>query len=293
LIGVILLMDAQYLEAAAISSERFYAKIEQMRKGGPSISSFGKNKKWKGLPSLPWLGGAGPVAWRQLTCATRDFARGLVPVLASLSLAILGIVIATLSGGVDTEPIALGLGAAIVGLALVLTNLLTFDFRGDYERMEGLKTLPIGSSRLVLGQLATPCGVLAGSQILALALLGYGAGPVPPAYWAYIAFVPLLDLLMLEIDNLMFLLFPSKPMSHTPGDVQAMGRMMVMMIAKMIALGITLGLAVGFGFVAYLAGGAIAAGVVAWLIMAAMIAGFVPLVALAFDRFDVASDTPS
>jgi hypothetical protein len=291
LIALILAVDSQYLEAAAAGSERLYAKIERMRKGGPSISSLGKNKKWRSLGALPWWGGVGPILWRQLTSASRDYGRALAPFLITLSLAGMGIFLnlSVAKAGNDGPGMAFGFG--IVALALAISSLLTFDFRGDFERMEGLKSLPMRPIQIVLGQLAAPWVLLCSSQFLALAILVLAAGPFPSWYWLLPVFAPLFNLLLLEVDNLWFLLYPKKPTVHTPGDVQELGRAMVMMTGKMLILGSTLGLVAVFGFLAYLAAGLIAAALVSWLVVLGMIALFVPLLGMAFSRFDVASDT--
>lgn len=293
LVGAILALDAQYLEGAAASSERFYAKLERMRKGGPSVRSFGKKRTWKGIGDLPWWGGIGPLLWRQATTAVRDWARAVMPVVACVALAGLGIYIAG-EAAESGEGIALGFGGLILGaIGFLMPFVLTFDFRADFERMEGLKTLPIPPSRLVLGQVAAPWALLTGSQLFSLALLAIGTRTITGPFVALAAFAPVLNALMFLVDNGMFLLFPSRPMAHTPGDIQAMGRMMLMMMAKMLSLGIALGLAAALGFAAYFLGGWAAALVVAWLAIAAIVLGLVPLVALAFARFDVASETPS
>lgn len=295
LIGVILSLDAQYLEAAAASSERLYAKLERMRKGGPSVSARNRNKKWKELPALPWWGGLGPILWRQLTTAGRDYARAMVPFVIAFTMAGLGIFLA----GKEPDPMAGGGGAVslmfaglILSLSVLLSPLLGFDFRGDFERMEGLKTLPITSWRLALGQLATPVVLLTISQALALLILASATWPVQPAFWAIAAFAMPLNVVLLEIDNLMFLWFPSRPMAHTPGDIQAMGRVMLMMMAKMFVLAIAAGIASLFGFLAWLLAGWIATVAVAWLVLAGLAVLFVPVIAAAFRRFDVASETP-
>ncbi len=295
LFAAILGLDAQYLEAAAAGSERFYARLERMRQGGTLVTWSRKGKVWKSvLPTLPWWGGIGPIAWRQLTTAGRDWLRALVPVLASLGIAGMGVFLANSSGeNGDRGEVAPAMGGVIVGLSLALTLLLTFDFRGDFDRMEGLKSLPIRPSRLVLGQLAAPWMLLTGSQVAGLVFLAIGAGPVPPWYWAYAAFAPLVNLLLLEIDNLIFLHFPSRPMVHTPGDIAALGRMTFMMLAKVLVGGLAIGLATLVGFAAWWFAGSIAAVAAAWVVMAATTALFVALLVMAFDGFDVASETPA
>ena len=110
-------------------------------------------------------------------------------------------------------------------------------------------------------------------------------------FWLYLVFAPMINLVLLEIDNLSFLLFPSKQVTHTPGDVQFMGRLMVMSIVKMLILALAGGVSALCGFLAYLVGGMTAAMIVSWSVWACASVVFVPLIALAFRRFDVASDT--
>lgn len=291
----ILSLDAQYLEAAAAGSERFYAKLERMRKGGPSVSSRRKNQVWKEMPSLPYLDGIGPIFWRQLTTAVRDYARAVVPFAVSTLIAGFGIYLAVFVGNNDEarQGAVAGMGATIMGLSFALSMILTFDFRGDFERMEGLKTLPLRPSRIVLGQLATPWILLTGGQFFGLALLMGGAKIVLTPLWVAALFLPFVNLLMLEIDNLIFLLFPSRPAVHTPGDVQVMGKIMVMMMFKFLVLGVSLGLAALVAVGSYFLIGMIGALVVGWIILALAVVGFLPLMAMAFERFDVASETPA
>ncbi len=297
LVAAILLLDTQYLEAAAASSERFYAKLERMRKGGPSVSSRNPNKKWKQVPALPWWGGVGPILWRQVTTAYRDFARVLVVPITMLVLAGVGIYVARghfhlpLGGG-DPD-VVMGFAGIILGTVLVMSPIVSFDFRSDFERMEGLKTLPLSPLQVVMGQLATPAALICASQALAFAILAVATWPVAPLFWGIVAFAIPLNVIMLEVENLMFLWFPSRPMAHTPGDVQAMGRMMVIMIAKMLSLALITGVAAGLGLLAYLAGGWVAFVIVAWLGMMLSALLIMPLLGVAFQAFDVASDTVS
>ena len=82
-------------------------------------------------------------------------------------------------------------------------------------------------------------------------------------------------------------------MAHTPGDVAALGRMMLMMFAKLFIGGLCGRPAALVGFAAWWLGGLVAAAITAWIVLAAVAALFVPLLAMAFNRFDVASETPA
>ena len=79
LVGVVFALDAQYLEASATAS-RIYARVQRLRRGGIG-SGEGLRRGGKvrvSLPMLPWLGGIGPMVWRQLTTALRGADRLLL-----------------------------------------------------------------------------------------------------------------------------------------------------------------------------------------------------------------------
>ena len=79
-------------------------------------------------------------------------------------------------------------------------------------------------------------------------------------------------------------------MAHTPGDIEAMGRMMIMMSAKVLVMALAGGLAAGLGFLAYFLAGWAGMAIVAWLILMGFVVAMIPLIASAFRGFDVASD---
>lgn len=295
LLGTILALDASYLELAATNSERLYAKLERMRRGGaggaiaPTIA--GKGGRRRELPMPPWAGGAGPIAWRQATTAWRDWARSLVLLLILILIAGIGIFVARNTP--DSSAVPWMFAGTITFTSLFLTVLTTFDFRSDIDRIEALKTLPIPSPRLVLGQLVTPLVLSSFVQAVALAVLGVGTGTTDPLFWSLLLFVPAFNLILFAVENLMFLWFPIRMAPATPGDVQALGRAMLVLLAKMVTLALTVGLAIGLGAAGYFLGGwGVAAGA-AWVAMALIGIGLIPLVARAFDRFDVARDTPA
>ncbi len=101
------------------------------------------------------------------------------------------------------------------------------------------------------------------------------------------------NFLLVAVENLLFLLFPARIQPTTPGDLQHVGRMMVLLAAKMLVLVVLCGLAAAVGGVTYaLARSWIAAGAAAWLVLAVGCAALVPSVAAAYRRFDVSVDTP-
>jgi hypothetical protein len=298
LLLLVFLLDAQYLETAAAASERAYARLQRLRSSGAVAAASSTGTARVSLPSLPWWGGAGPLAWRQLTTALRS-RRPLLIFLGVFTLVVVGPRLAASDAVEDRPFVGWLLATTLLGMTLaVLTPLLTFDFRGDLDRMDVLKALPVAPAWLALGQLFAPVLLLSLVQVAVVALAqllwgGVGALLIGVALYA----LPF-NFLSLGVENLLFLWFPVRLQPAAPGDFQMMGRQTLMMAIKFAALGLALGPAVGVGVAIYgiayafgvdATGPAVAA---AWLILAGFALGTLPLLARAFRAFDVARDTP-
>jgi len=96
-------------------------------------------------------------------------------------------------------------------------------------------------------------------------------------------------------ENLVFLLFPSRPAAASPGDLQILGRKFIFLLIKAAILMICCAIAFGFAiFVWVLSGKSIPAATITLLILLLLeCAGLVPFIAWAFRRFDPATDTPA
>jgi hypothetical protein len=304
LTGLVFALDAQYLETAAVSSARIYARLQRMR--GRSTDGGGDSPGRKvrfGVPTLPWWGGLGPILWRQLTAALRGGVR-LTLVLAIL----IGILMAPILGqsaaaddGSPTPvvPMLIGVG---VWLTIVLSTVLAFDFRGDVDRMAVLKTLPLPAWRLSLGQVMTPVLIMTSLHWLVLLAALVASPSWRDLVLGCAAFSLPFNFLLFAFDNLMFLLFPTRIMAASPGDFQAVGRNVLFLLAKTMTLGMVAFLAGMVYFIAwFLTGGSldgrssgsvlIALGA-AWPVVAVCGAALVPGIAVAFKAFDVSRDTP-
>jgi Putative ABC exporter len=295
LLGVFAL-DAQYLESAAAASERIYAQLQRLRTGGAAavvLSGSGTARSW--LPMLPWWGGIGPVAWRQLATVPRS--RSTLVILLML-FPLVGL--PALSGRQDHTDghvgLAVALGAQVGMMTLFLTPLIAFDFRGDLDRIDVLKTWPIRPVPLAIGQLLAPVLLICLVQWIALAVIAatLGRSTATEGALGTAALAIPFNFLLIGLDNLLFLLFPSRAMTPTPGDFQVMGRLLLTYVAKLMILGLAVGAAALIAVPAYfLLGRNLPAAVAAaWLVLAAFALGQVPLIVLAFRRFDVARDTP-
>lgn len=303
LVGVVFALDAQFLEASATASMRIYARMQRLRRGGLA-SGEGLRRGGKvrfRLPMLPWLGGVGPLVWRQLTTALRGADR-LILLLVILGMALMAPALTTVRNEQENVNEHLNLltilGPVAGWLTLFLTTLLPFDFRGDIDRLAFLKTLPLSPWRLALGQLLAPVLMMTVLQWIGLAAVVWA---VPPNDWlvagclACAAFVVPINLLLFALDNLLFLLFPTRLMAASPGDFQALGRNVLLMVAKGITVIVVSVAAGGVGWSVYaMTRENLAMGVVAaWLAVLVLAAGLVPLVAWIFTMFDVGRDTPA
>jgi hypothetical protein len=295
LLLVVFALDAHYLESAAAASERVYAQLQRLRSGGAAATVLrhsGTARSW--IPMLPWWGGVGPVLWRQLATVPRSRST-LVIVLMLLPLVVLPALRGLPTGNDAVAGLALPVGIQVLVMTLFLTPLIAFDFRGDLDRMDVLKTLPIAPTALVIGQLLTPTLLLCLVQWVGLVILAATLDQdiVLQAAAGALLIVPF-NFLLIGLDNLLFLFFPARALTPTPGDFQVMGRLTLSYLVKMILVGLAVGIATLVAVLIYhLLGRSLTAALVgAWFVLVGFDAGVIPLIVLGFRRFDVARDTP-
>ena len=289
LLVLVLRLDVNYAESAIAASQRLYRRLEQVRRGGGLAWTAASQPKMH-LPALPWLGGAGPIVRRQLIHAVRT-ARGLLFLLILFGIPIgMMLFISRQSHSVAMG----GLPGLLIFITFFFTQMVPFDFRGDLDHMESLKSLPLGSVPIAAGQLVVPILILSGIHLVVLAV---AAAMVPGAAAVLLAvavFSVPFNLLLIGVENLLFLLFPTRMQATTPGDLQHVGRLMVLLAVKMLVLVGCFGVAAALGGIAYFVCGRswIAALSVSWLVLAIGCAALVPCVAAAYRKFDVSLDTP-
>lgn len=296
LLVAIFALDAHYLESAAAASERLYAQLQRLRTGGAAavvLRTSATARSW--LPMFPWWGGIGPVAWRQLATVPRSRST-LVLLLMLLPLVALPALGTRQDQAGVGAAIVLPLGIQVMVMTLFLTPLIAFDFRSDLDRIDVLKAWPIGSVPLVIGQLLTPVLLICLVQWIALAViaLALDRSTVLPAVIGAAGFVVPFNFLLIGLDNLLFLLFPSRAVTPTPGDFQAMGRLMLTYLAKAAVMLLVAGIAALVALPVYfLLGQSLPPALIAaWFVLTGFSIGQIPLIALAFQRFDVARNTP-
>jgi len=291
LTAVVLFLDANYLEAATVASQKRYELLARAQRGRMTAVGGSHTVRWR-LPALPWMGGAGPIAWRQAVQLARGSPRTLM-VLLFVAIGAGPGILAMRSETTDATNWVIG---AIVWATFLVTSIIPTGFRGDLDYMDCLKGVPLTPRAVVVGELLPPVlfvtllqmAILVGSAATGIAtqtslLVAAGAFALPA------------NLLFLITENLLFLRYPARIAPSSPGDLQFMGRQMMMMFARVILLLVACGLAAG---VAGLAGWA---GVASWPVLAAiawcvLMAEAVMLmfaVEWAFRRFDPSVDMPA
>jgi hypothetical protein len=286
-------LDAQFLEQSAAGSAAIYAKILRARGQTVAVEPLAGREQRRGwsLPMLPYLGGLGPIVWRQLLTGFRSTGR------LALVFFVLG---ATLTGPIAVQfgktNLLLLIGSLVMlflWLSILLPVIVPFDFRGDIDRMATLKTFPLAPWRLALGQMLVPALLLS----VAKAIILLGVALVFPAFLPYLGMglviVPVFNLYVIGVENLLFLLFPTRIGAVTPGDFQAMGRNILLSFGKGVGLFVPM-LAGGIGFgVGYLTEWIWLGVLVGITIVLIACAGLVVLAGWAFEAFDVGRNTPA
>ena len=180
-------------------------------------------------------------------------------------------------------------------LTFTLANLLRFDFRGDLDQIDALKALPIPPWRIAAAQLIAPVCMLVLFQITLIGSIGVMLHMDREILALALLFAIPMNAMLIAVENLIFLLFPVRAVAVSPGDLQGFGRQMLVFLLKGVALLVAVSLAGAVGAGVWWIGGKTTAVflVTTILVLAMEVAGMIPLLAIAFRRFDPSVDTPA
>ena len=303
---LMMLFDVAYTERAVAASHKIQLRLRRMRSGGSPLALPSRGKAGFVLPRFPRLGGAGPLAWRQLT----EMSRNLRSILMMALFMLMPIVPFFLMSAVKEQPLETpaenGASALLPGTSVVIPLIMVlllsfffsqnvlFDFRRDLDRMAYLKSLPLSGRAVAAGQLLPTALLLTCGQMLALGALALFVGDLPaPFVLGVLLILPPLNWMVAVIDNSLFLLFPYRMAPHGAGNVPFMGRVMMIMFLKMFVLGILalLGFLVGF-LVWSLTESPVVSGLAVASVVAVACMPGTWVVALIFKSFDVTRDVP-
>jgi hypothetical protein len=286
LLIAILFLDAQYMEAATAASRRRYEMVRQARTRGVALRTT--NSRWR-TPMLPRFGGVGPIAWRQLTTALRQ-SRGLLTLLVMIGIGAGIFVFSQRESGDSIRPTF----SVIMWASIMLANSLRFDFRGDIDLIDTLKSLPLPPVTICAGEIVAPAIVM---SIFHFAIIAMALAAAPQHTNYLLAAATLIlpaNFVMFAVENLMFLLFPTRFVTAAPGDLQGSGRMMLVMFAKVFIVALVVIAAVGIGAIVHAITDNWIAGVASTgVILIVEVVALLTAMAAAFVRFDPHTQTPA
>jgi hypothetical protein len=297
LLVLVLKLDANYIEAAATISQKVYERIRRTKQGGGIAMPVGAGARRLRLPPLPWLAGAGPIAWRQLLLAMRTSRQILITTVALVVMFGAGFAFTPRAApGPGAPPVLPGLSVALIFyLTFIFSMQLPWAFRGDLDHIDFLKTLPVRPAIVAVGELAGGVLLLTTIQLAIFAMLTALDPSAWPIMLAGAAFCVPINALLMSLNNGLFLMYPVRMPGGTTFDFQMMGKTMLFMFLQLILMVPLLGIPAAFGALAYFLAGFSwpAFAVAAWLVLVAELLPLFFGVAWAFKRFDISTETPA
>lgn len=239
------------------------------------------------MSTLPRLGGAGPLAWRQCQELLRNPAtllRGGFGILAVMP------IVAIRSARYEFEGAGLAINLLFSALFAIPMLVDGVDFRRDIDRMAVLRAFPLSPLAISIGQLIPTALLLAFWMALGTALIAITTTGLPVPLLIIVCWViPPYAMLTAAIDNFLFLLMPYRPRTRDPGETTFLGRLLIMMLIKIFALLISMGIcaAVTAWILIRLSPTAGLAGAIAFVTLSICCLPVIKAVAWAFHRFDV------
>jgi hypothetical protein len=303
--------NVAFEEASVEASRKLAEKVASVRAG--NWQGARKSPKRKRAPFK--LRPVGPPAvallWKNLISAGQAFSLRIW-----VSLAVFAVCASVgsgqASGGSGTRQVLGFFAAMLMAWSLLIgTQLLRQDFRQDLPLADLLKTYPLRSWQLALGELLAPAAALTGIQwfllILVVGLLWQpAAARLGWPSWLGLGFgaaliIPMLDLITLQIPNAAALLFPAWFQAAKGGGagIEVTGQRLIFMLGQMLVFVVALipaaALFAGVFFLVKMLLGmatAIPLASIAAAIVLAVEAGLgVLLLGWLFERFDVSAET--
>jgi hypothetical protein len=177
---------------------------------------------------------------------------------------------------------------------LFFVAMLKFDFRDELDRLDMLRSLPVLPSAVAAAELVAPVLMLTAMQALLLIALAIARAATWPVLAFAAAYTVPFNLLLVGIENLLFLMYPLRAAGLIAGDMQLFGRQMVVFICKFLLLTVGIGLAAAVGTIGYILGRQSwpAFGIAAWFGLSGVALATIPLLSRVYSRFDPSVDTP-
>ena len=233
--GLIVVLDKrldQYMLEASSQANQIWSKA--LRSG--NLMSRQTVVAISGRPPRRLMG-VGPMLWSRWLYAMRSSGHTMFYLLVA----------AGISGGVvgtalsEVSNVYLASAAFFVSLYF-LPRALVFDFRSTPELMETLRGLPVSASVICLSQVLVPVTWKTVIELSAVTALAISSSRITAMFWlAALCFLPVVNFLIVTLDNIFFLLRPTRLLPVGRMDFDFLGRTLLEFLVKSIALSIVVG----------------------------------------------------
>ena len=242
----VIFSDVAFEEASLAASQKMAARVAAVRAG--NWTGAGKNQKAR----RAWfkLAPTGPafmaLLWKNLLGTGRVLPMRLWIMIAVI-LVVFVITFSSSGHGQNLTVMAAVILAILLGYSLLLgPQFLRLDFRRDLPQADILKTFPMRSWQIALGEILAPVAVLAGFQWLLLlpttVLIFYLPGNHQTLFLTIalsaVFVLPIMDFILLLIPNAAVLLFPSwvQAGKDSPRGIEATGQRMIFAVGQLLIL---------------------------------------------------------
>jgi ABC-2 type transport system permease protein len=297
------------------------ASVEASRKRAEKVAAV-RSGNWRGAQKPPRrkrspfkLRPIGPPAvallWKNLISAGQMYSLRIWVSLVVFAVCV-SVGTGQASGGSGARQVLGSIAAMLMGWSLLVgTQFLRQDFRQDLPLADILKTYPMRSWQLALGEILAPAAALTGIQWFLLVLVvglfwEQAAARLGWQSWLGLGFgaaliIPVLDLITLQIPNAAALLFPAWFQAAKSGGagIEVTGQRLIFMLGQMVVFVVALIPAAAlfarvFFLVKMLLGTATAiplASIAAAIVLAVEAGLGVMLLGWLFERYDVSEET--
>jgi hypothetical protein len=281
LLWLIVRCDANYLEASVLASQK---RVELAK--SQNLETVFVSSRVGTLPMLPYWGGAGPVAWRQLQTFYRTW-KVMIFYLFFLMI-VVGAIVWTSRNEVNSVE-RFGMVTSI--LALITyggTVAMPIGFHSDVNRMDVFKSLPASWLQIAGGQLLAAVFVLTLLQYIYVFIFMFTALDVWPLWLAVFSVAPLINLIMLSIANSIALVFPPRSEPGAVKQFENIGSVMIFMfIVTVVSMTLFCAVVVA-GLLGYFVTGLqVVTFLLCWLMLGVFGVVGILVTGKAFQRYDV------
>lgn len=238
------------------------------------------------LPMLPFMGGIGPITWRQLQTFFR--VKKLV-ILTMMFYFLLYLFLIFTDQKIQSTQFRFSMGVASLSMITLTIGLtLPMGFQADVKKMDIFKSLPFSKWQIAAGQLLGPTLLLVAIQYVSIFLFMWLALDQWLLWLTAAAFAPLVSIVILSIINSLSLLYPSQSNEGVARELENVGHILVFTFLLMLSALAIFAMLIGAVAAAHYSTHSLPVVVFAcWLVMLVSSAVGVWTTGWAFGRFDV------